>query len=145
MSAGVPSITSRPIRKIVTGGNPAAGAEISVTVPAGKWWKLLSVRFTLVTSAAAANRRPALALDDGTTEFMRWRTGVDQAASITRLYQFLTSLTNEVDRSTTFQEMYEPLDTDILLPPGGAIKTVTQAKDAADDYGAPVLQIVEFG
>lgn len=98
-----------------------------------------------MTAVAAANRRPALALDDGTTEFWRWRVGVDQAASQTRAYQFITSLSNEVDRSSTFAEMYEPLDAGIFLPPGGRVKTVTQAIQAADDYGAPTLYVVEYG
>jgi len=146
MSAGITGITKSPVRKAITGADPAAGADINEAVPAGKWWKLLSVKFTLATSAVAANRRPALVLEDGAAvEFWRWRTGVDQAASLTRTYQFLTSLSTEVDRSTTFNELYEPLDEDLVLPPGGRVKTVTQAKDAGDNYGAPVLYVVEYG
>src|SRR4051794_36291420 len=92
--------------KTVTGPDPAAGAEILVTVPAGKWWLLRALRFTLVTSATVANRRPALTIDDGATEWWRWRAGVDQAASLTRLYQFLHEANNEVDRTATFAELY---------------------------------------
>lgn len=131
--------------KVVTGADPAAGAEISVTAPNGKSWDLLAVKFTLVTSAAVANRRPALALDDGTTEWYRWRTGVDQAASLTRSYNFLHSLSAEADRSATFGEMYEPLEDELLLGPGSRIKTVTDALQAGDNYGAPVLFVVEYG
>lgn len=143
MPAGVN--TNIAVRKVVTAANPAAGAEVLATVPVGKWWDILAVKFVLVTSAAAANRRPALTIDDGTTEFWRWRAGVDQAASLTRTYQFLAQLNVEVDRSTTFNEMYEPLDEGLVLGPGYRIKTVTQALDVADDYGAPVLYVVEYG
>lgn len=133
------------VSKVVTGADPAAGAEVLATVPAGKWWDLLAVKFTLVTSASVANRRLALAIDDGTTEWWRFRVGVDQAASLTRTYQFLRSLTAEVDRSATFLEMYEPLDEDLLLGPGSRVKTVTSALQGTDDYGAPVLYVVEYG
>src|SRR4051812_18481105 len=40
----------------LTGTDPAAGVEISETVPAGARWRLVAVRLLLVTSAVVANR-----------------------------------------------------------------------------------------
>lgn len=54
---------------VIVGANPAAGAEVSETVPAGETWCLLGVRVTLVTSATVATRQPILTLDDGTNIF----------------------------------------------------------------------------
>lgn len=46
--------------------NPAAGADFIIPVPGNEDWRLLSVRATLTTSAAVANRLPTLVLDDQT-------------------------------------------------------------------------------
>jgi hypothetical protein len=130
--------------KIITGTDPGAGAEISVTVPTGKFWQLLSATFSLVTSATVANRRPSLTLDDGTNVFWRWRTGVDIAASLTRAYFFESELNAEVDRIAVDSSLYEPL-APRLLGQGYRIRTSTTAIQAGDDYGAPLLYVVEYG
>lgn len=131
-------------RKTVTAANPAAGAEVSITVPSGKYWTIETVKFALVTSATVANRLPALSIDDGTTEFWRWRSTVAQTATLTWTYYFLASTDNEVNRSAV-NEMYEPLPAGLILGPGFRILTTTAAIQVGDDYGAPVLYVTEFG
>ena len=49
----------------VTGTDPAAGAEISETVPTNARWILHSFIANLVTDATAGNRRVRLEIDDG--------------------------------------------------------------------------------
>jgi hypothetical protein len=56
------------IIKPVTGTDPAANAEISETVPAGKWWQLLAVSVVLV-QGITQTPQPMLTLDDGTNVF----------------------------------------------------------------------------
>lgn len=129
--------------KRVASADPAAGAEIEQTVPAGTWWVLMGVQLQLVTSATAANRRPALVVDDGTTEVHRLRVGVDQAASLTRTYIFTPSVDAEVDRSATFLEMIEPLP-ELVLPGGYRIRTVTANLQAGDNYGPAQLFVAEL-
>jgi hypothetical protein len=46
----------RGYRSLIAGTQPAAGANYSHVVPAGKWRRLKAISFTLTTSAAAANR-----------------------------------------------------------------------------------------
>lgn len=145
MSLNRPLPSSIAVTKIVTPTNPAAGAEISVASPVGKSWDLLAVRVTLVTAAAVANRRVAVFLDDGgANTYWKWTVGVDQAASLTRVYQFLRSVTNEVDRSAVNGELYEPLDDDLLLLQNWRLRTSTSAIQAADQLSV-VLHVVEYG
>lgn len=40
----------------LTIAQPGAGSELSVSVPAGQWWKLESLTFSLTTSATVGNR-----------------------------------------------------------------------------------------
>jgi hypothetical protein len=144
MALNRPLPSSIAATKVVTGSAPGAAAEITQTVPAGKWWDVLAVRLSLTTSATAGNRRPELVIDDGATTYWSWRAGVDQGVSLTRSYQFLRSLSNEVDRSATFNEMFEPLDEDMLLPSGHRIRT-SSSLQAADQWAAPVFYVVEYG
>lgn len=51
-----PFAHARGYRSLITGTNPAAGANYSHVVPAGKWRRLKAISFTLTTSAAVANR-----------------------------------------------------------------------------------------
>lgn len=129
--------------KRVASADPGAGAEATHTVPADVWWVLMGLQVALVTSATAANRRPALVIDDGAVEFDRLRAGVDQAASLTRTYTFTPSVVAEVDRSATFLEMIEPLAKRVL-PGGYRIRTVTQALQAGDNYGVMQMFVAEL-
>ena len=119
---------------------------MSVTVPAGKQWKVESIKFALVTNATVADRFPALSIDagSGATEFWRFRSSVAQAATLAWTYYFLATIDNEINRSTVL-EMYEPLPSGLLLGPGWRIITTTAAIQAGDNYGAPVLYVTEYG
>src|SRR4051812_40892275 len=83
---GGPTTGAGRIRAIV-GTDPAAGVEVSETVPAGARWKLLSFRARLVTSAAVANRFPALVIDDGANILTEQYDNTTVVASTTRTYQ----------------------------------------------------------
>lgn len=144
MSLNRPLPSSVAVTKVVIPSNPAAGADVSVSAPVGKSWDLLAARITLVTAAAVANRQVAFSLDDGTTTFWKWTAGVTQAASLTRVYQFLRSLNSEVDRSAVNNEVYEPLDDDLLLLQGWRLRTGTIGIQAADQLSV-VLHVVEYG
>jgi len=59
------SIEGGGVIKAITGTTPAAGAEVSETVPTGARWELLSFTGQLTTSAAAGARLPNLKLLQG--------------------------------------------------------------------------------
>jgi hypothetical protein len=74
------------ILRSITGTDPAAGAEISETVPTGARWRLRALAATLVTSATVANRTVSLRVDDGTTGYFGTDAAGTQPASNTIRY-----------------------------------------------------------
>jgi len=51
-------------RNIVDVPSPAAGADVTVTVPGKRAWQLLAVTATLAASSTSGNRIPTLTLED---------------------------------------------------------------------------------
>lgn len=128
------------VRSIV-GTDPAAGVEILETVPAGARWSLRSFRFVLVASAAVANRRPTLIIDDGANELWRVNSNVNQIANETSTYEAGAG----APFATLDVRVYSlPLPVGLVLPAGARIRTSTAALDAADNYAAPQYLIEEW-
>lgn len=125
---------------VVTGTGPAAGAEISETVPDGEVWELQSVQLSLVTDATAVNRNVELTLDDGSTVFFRVEAGINQSSSATTKYSFADF--GFASGSAVHDTVAISLPT-FVLPAGSRIKTVTASLQAGDDWGAPVLYVVK--
>lgn len=125
-----------------TGSNPAAdGSEFSETVPTGKTWRLLSIRAALVTDGSAANRQVGLTLTDGTNVFFKATSQSVQAASLTHNYTF-SALPGVVVASAALEHQV-PVP-QMLLPAGTVLASVTTAKQATDNWGAPVFYVEEF-
>jgi len=114
--------------------NPAAGAEFSITIPAGEYWKINQIYATLTTDATVASRRPVLALRDiaGT------QTRIPSAADITagqaaKLHWFKgAGVIN--DATGLYQSMPFPME--LLLSPGYIILSATANIQAADQWSA---------
>jgi hypothetical protein len=124
-----------------TGSNPAAdGSEWSETVPTGKVWRLLSIRATLVTDGNAANRQVSITLTDGTNTFFKSSSTSVQAASLTHGYTF-SDLPGAVVSSAALEHQV-PVPP-LWLPAGTVIASVTTAKQATDNWGAPVFFVEE--
>jgi hypothetical protein len=136
----MPTIRGGGTLKVVAGGDPAAGAEVSDAVPAGKVWRLISVLLTLVTDANAANRRPHITIDDGTTVFYRRGSNATQAASLTQNYVFASEAQEAAVRDLWVADPMPQLE----LLGGSRIKTVTVNKQAGDNYAAPQYYVEEF-
>lgn len=133
--------------RLVTGGRsaprPAAGAEAVVTIPGGALWRILAVRFELVTSAVVANRFADIILDDGTTEFWRITLAPAQTASQTRQY-FLAPNVGFEDSVFSGTAIYWPLP-EGPYPGGFRIRTATVGIDAGDQWSTPALYVLEVG
>lgn len=140
---------SRGRIRTIIGTDPAAGAEISFTVPAGPLFLLTDLSFLFITSAVAGNRRVNVVVDNGTTGFRFGFTTSDQAASLERLY-VLGRATDGLLSGVAISlgptvpaggavflapEVQYP----IPLLPGYRVRTVTVAIDVGDNYGAPAL------
>ena len=118
----------------ITGAVPAAGAEVSETVPAGARWELLALNMTFVTSVAAANRITALAFDDGANVYWRTESGTAQAASLTLFRSYSQGLVAHFVGGASNQ--HGPLPAGNRLGAGHRIRTVTGNFQAADQYSA---------
>lgn len=135
------SVTGSGAVRTILGTDPAAGVEITETVPAGVRWALRSFRFTLTTSAAAANRRPTLIIDDGANEIWRVNSNVDQTA--TQISQYLAGV--GAPFATLDVRVFSlPLPVGLALLAGYRLRTSTAAIQAGDDYAAPVYQVEEL-
>ena len=124
------------------GTDPAAGAEISETVPAGEVWHLRAIRFTLVTSATAATRVVHLRIADGSNVYFECIANASQTASLTRQYSGQPTQTTITD--TTGTEIIIPIPANLYLNTGWTISTVTTALQAGDNYQAPTMLIENF-
>jgi hypothetical protein len=127
--------------RLITGTDPAANVEISETVPAGVRWRLYSVVYNFITDATVANRDVNLILDDGTNEIWKAGGASTQVASINRTYYAAAAgyspalLTNGVT---------VPLPEALYLASGYRIRTSTNARQAGDNFGAPVYLVEEW-
>jgi hypothetical protein len=132
--------------KVVTGADPAANAEFSVTVPAGKWWELVSVS-VLLAQGATQTPQPILTLDDGATVFYEgFGSSAAQAAGTTCRYTWApdSPQTGQVGAGAGVHAT-APLIANLALPPGARVRSSTLGIGANTDYGAPALYVVEYG
>jgi hypothetical protein len=136
-------ITDSPgnIRTLV-GSFPAAGVEISETVPLFRRWILLSFETTLISAVAAANRNVSLVFDDGASKFYIGPSFFNQVASTTVFYSLIPSLPG-----TPALGLIQPLVAPLPIPLRGGfrIKTQTANIQAADQWAAPIYSFLEWG
>lgn len=129
------------LRSIV-GSAPAAGAEISETVPTGARWELLMFRAAYTTSATAGNRQPILILDDGSN---RWMTspylGVT-AASGSGAAEWAQG--SNIGATVGGQNPAGFIPLNNRLPAGARIRTTTVSIAAGDQYAAPTYLVREW-
>lgn len=126
----------------VTGTLPAAGAEISETVPTNAMWELLSFHYSLVTSAGAATRTTSLLADDGTNVFWQGtQSGSGQAASLTYQYTHFPGAT-QVAGQSVIDIFATPIG--LKLMPGYRLRTNTGLLQSGDQYSAPQYLVREW-
>lgn len=127
--------------RTITGSDPAAGLEISETVPTGVVWRLISMRATLVTAVGGADRQVHLLLDNGVSVYNTQSSPSTQAAAVTRTYTFTSSGVAQVAAGSNIQA---PLPLDWRAPEAHRIRTVTENLAVGDNWGAPILLVEEW-
>lgn len=125
----------------VQGTLPAAGADINEVVPAGALWRLVSMNYSLVTSAAVANRLSGFVIDDGANIVLNLASQGNAVASNTYGYNAVngSNLVNAVQPPTNW-----PVPCDMWLPAGFRIRTLTANIQAGDQLSAPNYLVEEF-
>jgi hypothetical protein len=138
-----------------TGVQPAVGAEIADSVPAGAFWRLLSVEAVLVTSATVASRLTNFYVDDNggtkTRNFIATDT-TPQTAGFTRTHGYYegndspsTASVALVDGAVAILAKFPTnLPLKYVLPPGSRLRTITTAIDAGDQYAATRYIVEEW-
>ena len=128
--------------RAIVGTTPAAGADITETVPTNAKWQLLSFAASLTTAAAVATRTPDFLIDDGTNIDYQVGPTATQAASLTRLYAVGASVGNawQNDAAVNNWPGYNPM----LIPSGGRIRTSTGSIQAADQWTSPKYTVLEW-
>jgi hypothetical protein len=115
----------------VTVSNPAAGANITTSVPTGVHWNIRSLAFQFVSGAGAGNRTVVLeaTLTTGQSGLFVVPTSV-QTAGLTYLYGYAQGIFNE------FQTPYMAiaLPTDAVLPAGTTITAGLGGIQSADQF-----------
>ena len=136
-----PSVEGRGAIRSITGTDPAAGTEISETVPTDARWQVKAFAATFVSDATVANRFPSILFDDGTNTYFR-AGGLDaHAASTTREYHWAPGLNDDVSRP---ELLTQALPIGLYLPAGHRIRSSTPNIVAGDNYGAPQFLVEEW-
>jgi len=125
----------------VAGTNPAAGNEVSETVPTNARWRLKSLIATLVTDATVVTRVVRIVIDDGTNMLWRGSAAFDQTASWDIYYVFADHTFRGDDNQG---QIHMPLPRDLLLFQGWRVRTVTANLQAGDNWAAPQLLVEEW-
>ncbi|HEY3042613.1 MAG TPA: hypothetical protein VGJ39_01215 [Vicinamibacterales bacterium] len=136
------SIAGGGVVRIITGTDPAAGAEISETVPTGARWQLLTLRATLTASATVATRHAALGFRDGATQFYLSPQANGQLASQVFAYDWAAGVPGD----SAFGGLYNlgAIGFPLQLLAGQVIETSTSALQVGDNWNAPVYTVREW-
>jgi hypothetical protein len=135
------SLEGPGLMRNILGTAPAAGANITETVPTGARWMLQSFRFSLTTSLVVANRRVHVLFDDGANIFLDMAAADVVAAALTRNYNLDPA---EFARTAQDSEIYVPFFPAVLLTAGQRIRTTVTGLDVGDQFTAPRYVVQEW-
>jgi hypothetical protein len=125
----------------ITGTDPAAGAEVSETVPTNARWRLMAVFVQFVADANVANRNPFLIIDDGATTLLEIGSSTSITAGQTINLNYGAVGGNAAPGSNGHVISIPP---DLYLMGGFRIRTATTSIQAGDNFGAPQLWVEEW-
>lgn len=132
----------RGLFRIVNITTPAAGAEISYTVPQGVNWGVRAMHFTFIADANAATRTPTLFIDDGaSTSHVIYESHGLASPIANQTHKF-----SGYPAADTYDNFNSPwafmLPQDLNLPSGARFRTVTSNIQVGDAYSS-IYALVE--
>lgn len=134
------SVEGPGIIRQFTGTNPGAGAEILEAVPTGARWRLLGMRFKLVTDANVVVRVVRMTIDDGANVIVVSGPSTTQSENIAFDYH--------VSRSTVIPnnaaDRFINMAADIFMMAGFRIRTSTGGIQAGDIFSEVQLLVEEW-
>lgn len=139
----IPFPSNVSVIKRVAGANPAANAEVSDAVPAGKAWFLMSVSVQLV-QGATQTPFPSLTIDDGANILFQGFAGT-AAVSAATTTQVTWAANLPASGAAASTATTGPLPFGLVLLAGYRIRTSTTGIGANTDYGIPSYFVCELG
>jgi hypothetical protein len=136
------SLVAEPLVRLVVGTQPAAGVEITETVPTNTRWQLLAVRLRLETSAAVATRRVLLQIQDATNVLAQYEPAGTQTASQGFGYHWSANMPLVYDATNALAQ--QPTSDPLLMSAGDVMKTTTFLLQAGDQFQAPIYRVREW-
>lgn len=126
---GVPNLT--------TSSDPAAGSELSISVPTGQLWVPIGCSFQLVTDATAVSRVVHIVFTGSGKVMAECISPNAQTASLTRNYRAVIG--NSLMASADDNDLMIGLPADLILYAGMTITTQTTNLQAGDNFGTMTL------
>lgn len=126
----------------IVSADPAAGAELALTVTSGFYVEVLSVTFQLVTAAAAATRVVHLIFKKGAEVIYECIAGTSQIISLTRNYNAYAVSGSMILFDDN--DIIIPIPAGLWLEPGNTIITETTALNASDNFGPMTLNLNKY-
>jgi len=127
--------------RYVSGTNPAIGSQATITVPAGRIWRVLSCRATLSTSASVANREVRFRQNQGGGFVFIAPAVHTQPENTTYIYTWVSG-------GRTDQVMYNVnpvIVPDVVYLKGGdVVQTEVLNWQAGDDWSAIEMTVEEW-
>ena len=139
----VGDVGTRARFKTVQSADPAADTEFSITVPAGKHYKLIALTVELA-QGATQTPLPYLVISDADANVVAKIPGASAAqdASVDATYTWIADVPLSAAGAATVNTA--PLPEDLVLAPGWTITSETVGKGANSNYDVATAFVVEL-
>jgi hypothetical protein len=122
--------------------DPAAGAEFTYLLPAGRRYKILSIAFTFTSSAGVATRQVSIYVSRTALAVYASVAQATQVAS--KIYQYFFAPLNRDMAAAINDIVTVPLSNPLVLLPGDSLISYTPLKVAGDQYSDISMQVESF-
>ena len=134
-------MSERGCVRAVRGPDPAAGAEVTIRIPAGVRWRVIGLRLVFVTDATAVNRQVDLIIDDRANVMLWIEPPGLQGANYIWGFNYAPGMPS---RALLRTEYVVPLPIPTLLGPEWRIRTNTLNIQAGDTFNSVMLWVEEW-
>lgn len=139
----VPDVGTRAKFKTVSSTDPAANTEATITVPADKYYKIVSASVSCA-QGATQTPLPALQVADASGNVIFQANAASAAISVSTTSQCNWFNGAVLTAGAALTVNQAPIPADVICPPGYVISTATAGKGAATNLGPLNVLVVEF-
>lgn len=137
----IPELTKGNI-EMVYSADPAAGVELSLTVPAYENWKVRAISFNLVAAAVAASRIVHLVFETASYPMYNVIAGTAVTSGQTKRFSGIPHFNSLALADDN--DIIIPLPGDLVLPGNAVIKTETTALNAGDNFDSMLVLVEKY-